>query len=32
MSQTENLLKKLPNDIGGVPADRIERTDHVLKP
>ena len=32
MSQTEHLLKKLPNDIGGVPSDRIERTDHVLEP
>jgi len=32
MSQTEQLLKKLPNDIGGMPADRIERTDHVLEP
>ncbi|SBT08124.1 conserved hypothetical protein [Candidatus Accumulibacter aalborgensis] len=32
MSQSEHLLRKLPNDIGGVPADRIERTDHVLEP
>jgi len=32
MSQTEQLLKKLPNDIGGSPADRIEQTDHVLEP
>ena len=32
MSQTEHLVKKLPNDIGGVPADRIERTEHVLEP
>lgn len=23
---------KLPNDIGGMPADVIERTDHVLEP
>jgi len=32
MSQTEHLLKTLPNDIGGLPADRIERIDHVLEP
>ncbi len=32
MSQTEQLLKRLPNDIGGMPAERIERADHVLEP
>ncbi len=32
MSQTAQLLRKLPNDIGGVPAERIDRTDHVLEP
>jgi len=32
MSQTEHLLKTLPNDIGGLPADRIERIDHELEP
>jgi hypothetical protein len=32
MSQTEELLRKLPNDIGGLPADHIERTDHLLEP
>ena len=32
MSQTEHLLRKLPNDIGGLPAERIERTDHDLEP
>jgi hypothetical protein len=32
MSQTEHLLRKLPNDVGGLPADRIERADHVLEP
>jgi hypothetical protein len=32
MSQNEHLLKRLPNDIGGLPADRIELIDHVLEP
>jgi len=32
MSSTEMLLKRLPNDIGGLPADRIEQTDHPLLP
>jgi hypothetical protein len=32
MSSTENLVKRLPNDIGGVPADRIDRTEHDLLP
>ncbi len=32
MSPTEQLLRKLPNDIGGLPADPIERDDHVLEP
>jgi hypothetical protein len=32
MNQTKDLLRKLPNDIGGLPAERIERTDHVLEP
>lgn len=32
MNHTEQLLKKLPNDIGGLPAERIERTDHDLEP
>ena len=32
MSSTELLLKRLPNDIGGLPADRIEQTDHPLLP
>jgi len=32
MSHTEDLLKRLPNDIGGLPADDIEQTDHVLLP
>lgn len=32
MNPTENLVKRLPNDIGGMPAERIEQTDHVLLP
>jgi len=32
MSQNEELLRRLPNDIGGLDANRIEQTDHVLEP
>jgi nitrile hydratase beta subunit-like protein len=32
MSQTEELVKQLPNDIGGLPADAIQRVDHELEP
>ena len=32
MSGSENLLRRLPNDIGGLPAGPIERTDHDLEP
>jgi hypothetical protein len=32
MNKTEDLLKRLPNDIGGLPADRIQQTDHELLP
>lgn len=32
MSQTEHLVQRLPNDIGGLPADAIDRTDHDLEP
>lgn len=32
MTQTENLLKRLPNDIGGLPAEPIHRVDHELEP
>ncbi len=32
MSETKHLLNRLPNDIGGLPADPIQRTDHELKP
>jgi hypothetical protein len=32
MTATESLLKILPNDIGGLPADRVERVEHELEP
>jgi hypothetical protein len=32
MTQTENLLKRPPNDIGGLPAESIKRVDHELEP
>lgn len=32
MSQAENIVIRLPNDIGGLAADRIQRTDHELAP
>jgi hypothetical protein len=32
MTPSEDFLKRLPNDIGGVPADRIDCTDHELHP
>ena len=32
MSQTEQLVKRLPNDIGGVPADPIQWIEHELEP
>jgi hypothetical protein len=32
MTQTEQLVKRLPNDIGGQPADPIQRTEHELEP
>jgi len=32
MTQTENLIKRLPNDIGGLPADPIVQTDHAMEP
>src|ERR1700678_3731207 len=32
MTATENLLKTSPNDIGGLPADRVERGEHELEP
>ena len=32
MTQTEMLLKRLPNDIGGLGSGPIQRTDHELEP
>lgn len=32
MSQTENLVRRLPNDIGGLPAEPIQRVEHDLEP
>jgi hypothetical protein len=32
MIQAENLVNRLPNDVGGLPADRIQGTDHQLEP
>ena len=32
MTATESLLKILPDDIGGLPADRVERVEHELEP
>jgi hypothetical protein len=32
MTQTEHLVKRLPNDIGGLPGDPIQRVDHELEP
>jgi hypothetical protein len=32
VTQTENLVKRLPNDIGGLSAESILRVDHELEP
>ena len=32
MTQTEGLVNRLPNDIGGLPAEPIQRVDHELEP
>jgi hypothetical protein len=32
MSDTRDLIRRLPNDIGGLPADRIDRVEHSLQP
>src|SRR5262249_15868546 len=32
MSGTENLVKRLPTDLGGLPAGRMDRVDHELEP
>ena len=31
MTDTDKLVTRLPNDIGGLPADRIEIVDHELQ-
>jgi len=32
MNKTAELLTHLPNDIGGLPADHIQRIEHALEP
>lgn len=32
MTATEMLVKRLPNDIGGLPAEKVQQVDHVLEP
>jgi len=32
VTQTEHLVKRLPNDIGGLPAEPIRQVDHELEP
>jgi hypothetical protein len=32
MSQAENLVNRIPNDIGGLEAGPVQQTDHVLLP
>ena len=32
MSETESLVKRLPNDIGGLPVGPIDRVEHELEP
>ncbi len=32
MTATRILVERLPNDVGGLPADRIARVDHELLP
>ena len=32
MTPSEDFVRRLPNDIGGLPADRIDCTDHELQP
>lgn len=32
MSASEDLLKRLPNDVGGLPAEPFARTEHELEP
>jgi hypothetical protein len=32
MTETESFVRRMPNDIGGLPAERIERVDHEMEP
>ena len=32
MTHSEDLLRQLPNDIGGVPSEGFQRVDHALEP
>jgi hypothetical protein len=32
MTSTENLVKRRPNDVGGLPAEPIQRVEHELEP
>lgn len=32
MTETEKLVNRLPNDVGGLPADAFQRVDHELEP
>ena len=32
MTETRNLVQRLPNDIGGLPGDPITRVEHQLEP
>jgi hypothetical protein len=32
MTDTEKLVNRLPNDVGGLPADPIQRVEHELEP
>jgi hypothetical protein len=32
MTETEKLVNRLPNDVGGLPADPIQRVEHELEP
>jgi Nitrile hydratase beta subunit len=32
MSNSEHLIKRLPNDLGGLPSGPIQRTEHTLEP
>jgi len=32
MTQTKHLVERLPNDIGGLPADPIVQTEHAMEP